>query len=675
MIGSREHPRAISVQTLFVSYSGAAGGSERILLDVLAGAPTPPVLACPAGALATRARDAGVIVLELPQRRLEARAGARDRAAAPLRLVAHAAEIRRLARDLDPAVVVAWGARSALAAATVPRPVVFAHVDLLPDSSRIARAVRSAAARCEATICLSQTIADDLGIAGDGVHVVLPGVRVPDEQPAPPSGAPSALLLGAIVGWKRPDLALEAAARVPGLALVVCGPRFGEEGAHLLTQLRERAGRPDLDGRVALIDGVEDPEPLLARSTLLLHAAEREPYGMVVAEALAAGRAVVVPSAGGPTEIADERCGLFYAPGDVAAAAAALARLAGDPDLAASMGVAGWERARTHLRVEDSVARWWDVVSAVPGSRRAGPRRDAGAGIALVTVTHNSRDDLGRLLSSVSRHLPGARVVVVDSGSEDDSLDVARAWPGQADVLDAEANVGFGRASNLGVAAVGDADVVVLVNPDVELVDDSLDALAGAVRSGPDRLLAPMVLSPDGTRQDTAQPAPASAPLLAHALAPAAVLPGPLRRAVEPFRARRPRPVGWAVGCAVAGRTETLRRLGPFDKDAFLYAEDLDLGLRATARGVETWFWPAARVIHRRAHSSDAAYGGEPFELLARRRREVVAERLGPGRAAMDDALQALTFANRALIKTLLRRDAGRERRQLAALRATRRGR
>ena len=51
-----------------------------------------------------------------------------------------------------------------------------------------------------------------------------------------------------------------------------------------------------------------------------------------------------------------------------------------------------------------------------------------------------------------------------------------------------------------------------------------------------------------------------------------------------------------------------------------MYGEDLELGLRAARAGVPTWFWPAARVIHHGAHATAAAYGGEPFEVLARAR-------------------------------------------------------
>ena len=137
------------------------------------------------------------------------------------------------------------------------------------------------------------------------------------------------------------------------------------------------------------------------------------------------------------------------------------------------------------------------------------------------------------------------------------------------------------------------------------------------------------MLRPGGAREDSAQRAPGDPALLAHALLPGAGLPRPLAAAIEPWRSTRPRRVGWAVGSCVVARTELLRRLGPFDERTFMYAEDLDLGLRAADAGVETWFWPAARVLHRGAHSSRRVYGGEPFDLLARRRREVVRERRG----------------------------------------------
>jgi N-acetylglucosaminyl-diphospho-decaprenol L-rhamnosyltransferase len=289
--------------------------------------------------------------------------------------------------------------------------------------------------------------------------------------------------------------------------------------------------------------------------------------------------------------------------------------------------------------------------------------------LALVTVTHNSAAELEALLTSIGRHLPGVELVVVDSASSDETLEVARGAGSGARVqtIAVESNVGFGRGCNIGVAAVTQ-DVTALVNPDVELLDDSLLALAGEALQPPERLLAPLVLNADGSRQDTVHPRPTSPSDLGRVLVPAGLAPRRAALPLAPWRSNRPRRVGWAVGCALVARTDTLRRLGPFDERIFLYYEDLDLALRAGEQGVPTWFCPSAQVLHHRAHSSDKEFGGEPFELLARARREVVARRLGRRRAGLDDAAQAATFTSRIIGKRLLGRPASRERRQLEAL-------
>jgi len=72
-----------------------------------------------------------------------------------------------------------------------------------------------------------------------------------------------------------------------------------------------------------------------------------EPFGLVVAEAMACGRPLVVSRAGGAAEIA--RAGaLFHAPGNAGELAECLSQLVRDSGLRASLGAAG-RRAALHL--------------------------------------------------------------------------------------------------------------------------------------------------------------------------------------------------------------------------------------------------------------------------------------------------------------------------------------
>lgn len=671
---------------LLISYSGVLGGAERMLIELADGLGAESCVACPPGALGDAARARGLRVFLMRKRALELRG---QRLLAAARLAAHAREASALIDALDPEVVVAWGMRSALALwlarAYRRAPIVFAHHDFLPGPVTGAL-VRSAAAAADRVVVPSAAVGADLdprGRLGERIAIVHPAVDVErfgglNGRPAHP---PEVLVLGALVGWKRPDLAMEALAIArthrPELRLRMVGAPLGA-AEQLTAHLRQRAAKPDLAGAVEFVGPVADPRPELSRATCLLHCAPSEPFGLVLVESLAAGRPVVAPDGAGPAEIVDPSCGILYPPGDAEAAAGALLRLLEDPAQAAAMGARGRARARRYFDILQARARF---AAALPVSHRRAPARsEAASALALVTVTHNSSSELERLLASVACHLPGTRVVVVDCASEDRSREVAlQAREGIAvELIGLDSNEGFGAGCNRGVATVNEP-VTALVNPDVELIDDSLLALVEQAqkKANPERLLAPLVISTDGSRQDTVHPRPGSAAELARSLIPPAVVIGPLGPALGlgPWRSRAPRRVGWAVACALVGRTETLARLGPFDERIFLYGEDLDLGLRASELGVETWFCPQARVIHARAHATARAFGGEPFEILARARHEVVTHRLGPRCARLDDSAQMATFASRRLLKRVLQRPADRERRQLEAIRAVRRAR
>jgi N-acetylglucosaminyl-diphospho-decaprenol L-rhamnosyltransferase len=284
---------------------------------------------------------------------------------------------------------------------------------------------------------------------------------------------------------------------------------------------------------------------------------------------------------------------------------------------------------------------------------------------SVVVVLHDSAGPVRALLASLARLAEPPQLVVVDAASTDEGAALARA--AGAEVVELGANPGFGAANNAGVERAR-FDVTMLLNPDCELLDGSLARLAAAAATGPDRLWVPRLLDPDGSVQRSAHPLPGTAGALLPALVHPRALPRALRERAEPYRAERPRSVGWAIAACVAARTDVLRRLGPFDPGPFLFFEDMDLCLRARAAGVPTVLDPTVRVRHLGGHATRRAYAGEPHALLARRRREVVDANRGARARALDDVAQGLTFASRALARRAIGRDATRERAQLAAL-------
>lgn len=277
-------------------------------------------------------------------------------------------------------------------------------------------------------------------------------------------------------------------------------------------------------------------------------------------------------------------------------------------------------------------------------------------GAAAVIVLHESRDELGRLLDSLVRVGARApRLVVVDTGRDDGGAELAAARG--AEVIVRRDNPGFGAATNEGLARVTE-DVAILLNPDTEVVDDSLARLAEIARAHSNAIHAPRLLNLDGSVQRSAHPLPGTLGALLPALLHPPLLPEALRVRAEPYRSERARTVGWATAACLAARAETLRRF-PFDPAVHLYAEDMELCLRARDAGVRTVYHPQLTLLHAGGHSIHRH--GEPHDALARRRHEVMA---GRGRATLDDLAQLLTFATRAAVK----RPNERERAQLSAL-------
>jgi N-acetylglucosaminyl-diphospho-decaprenol L-rhamnosyltransferase len=300
-----------------------------------------------------------------------------------------------------------------------------------------------------------------------------------------------------------------------------------------------------------------------------------------------------------------------------------------------------------------------------PGSAREGNRRSGRpmTDFSVVVVLHDSAGVLPALFASLARYAPAAQLVAVDTASSDDGPRIAR--DASAEVVELAGNPGFGAACNAGVQRARHA-VTVLLNPDCELLDDSLSALVEAAASR-DALWAPRLVSALGACERSAHALPGTlGPLLASPLHPPA-LPAPLRDRLEPWRADTPRPVGWAVAACLAARTALLRRLGPFDARQFLFYEDMDLCLRARAAGVPTIFDPRVRVRHLGGHATRRAYDGEPFELLAARRHAVVAGNRGATAARLDDATQLMTFATRTIAHGLTGGDWRRPEAQLRA--------
>jgi glycosyltransferase involved in cell wall biosynthesis len=207
-------------------------------------------------------------------------------------------------------------------------------------------------------------------------EVVAPGrdVAPPPDGPRPDlrAGRHAALLsVGNWVERKGTIELLDAVARLPrGLAVLHLVGRTDIDSSYT-DRVRERIGRPDLDGR-AVVHGPlsrEEVAGMYRAADVFVLASYREPYGTVYGEAMAAGLPVVGWAAGNLPNLADhEREGLVVPPGDVAGLAAALERLAVEDEFRERLAEAAAMRAERDLPTwEETAARFFDLLRQLAG--------------------------------------------------------------------------------------------------------------------------------------------------------------------------------------------------------------------------------------------------------------------------------------------------------------------
>jgi glycosyltransferase involved in cell wall biosynthesis len=155
------------------------------------------------------------------------------------------------------------------------------------------------------------------------------------------------LMAARLERWKGHDVLLEAAKRLPdeaGIRIWIAGAeQEGDSRYH--RDLAAAAAGPG--GAPVRLLGERDDVPTLMRLADIYCQPnlKGEPFGIAIAEAMRASLPCVVSAAGGAAELLAESCGVITAPGDAAAVADALRRLAADRGLRARMGAAGEARA------------------------------------------------------------------------------------------------------------------------------------------------------------------------------------------------------------------------------------------------------------------------------------------------------------------------------------------
>lgn len=243
--------------------------------------------------------------------------------------------------------------------------------------------------------------------------------------------------------------------------------------------------------------------------------------------------------------------------------------------------------------------------------------------IQIVIVNWNSGAWLGRCLASIAAHGGEAveRVVVVDNGSTDDSLPADP--PGlPVEIIRTGANLGFGRACNLG-AADAQAPYLLFLNPDAALHADTLRTALAFMESAAATgvgVCGVQLAGEDGVTQRHCARFPG-----ARSFVGAATGLGLLFRRLFPpllmtdFDHLESRPVDHVIGAFYLIRRPLFEELGGFDERFFVYLEDLDLSLRTHRAGFAVQYLAEATAFHKGGGTSEQVKATRLFYALRSR--------------------------------------------------------
>lgn len=147
-------------------------------------------------------------------------------------------------------------------------------------------------------------------------------------------------------------------------------------------------------------------------------------------------------------------------------------------------------------------------------------------------------------------------VLLIDNASNDKSANTLREQFPAIEVIEMDNNVGYGRAANIGLRQT-ETPYALLLNPDLKTTAEDIRRLLEYAQNDPDNTA---IWGPATERKD--------------------------------FTGEPPHNVKWISGSAMLFDVEKIRRVGLFDENIFLFAEETDLCERTIAAGYQIKLCP-----------------------------------------------------------------------------------
>ncbi len=229
--------------------------------------------------------------------------------------------------------------------------------------------------------------------------------------------------------------------------------------------------------------------------------------------------------------------------------------------------------------------------------------------LSIVILSYNTPDLIKQCVDSLMAYYldelkkDQLEVLIVDNASEKETIESLKDYvkDKKVNLILNKQNLGFGRGCNMGVKNAK-GKFVLFLNSDTLSMDKGFIKMAQFLQNNPHvGILGGRLRNPDNSLQN-------SVGSFYNLFNFFIMLAGGERFGLLRSSPKRITKVDWVSGAFMMVNKALFKKIGGFDKDIFMYMEDMELCYRAKMEGIDTFYFPDVRVSHVGHASSNRGF-------------------------------------------------------------------
>lgn len=228
--------------------------------------------------------------------------------------------------------------------------------------------------------------------------------------------------------------------------------------------------------------------------------------------------------------------------------------------------------------------------------------------LSIIILSYNTKDltlnCIGSIVEQYKNELDKKlfEIIVVDNASEDGSVQTLQKLKTEGlRVIESKENLGFSKGCNL-AAKGAKGEFLIFLNSDTQIKDQGFLKMTDFFKKNEDAgILGAKLKNEDGTNQPSAGKFYNLLNLFFMSLGVERL--GFLRESPNVTKK-----VDWVSGASLMIRKKIFEKVGGFEKDLFMYWEDVEICYKVKEKGFYIYFYPEVTLYHKELGSSNRSF-------------------------------------------------------------------